>query len=539
MSGSRGPSRGVPFVFKLLLAVLGVAIPALVVEGGYSLLTGRSLIRRFVAEPEMGDAWRLSMQDRERMAAAALTKGAYARSRDLHVGFTMKAKHRREIVDVEATTDAYGMRNRPGPPPEPGAPRIVVLGDSVAFGYGVADDETMGHQLEELLGATMAEEAAPPVVFTVACPGWSFRNEARYLKNHLARLDPDVVLLVPVLNDLDDTMAVIETGHAMPHGDPVVGARAPDISNQSFTRLAMGIVPRLSGSWAGEVQRAGGRTAIAPVHMTGVTRESRRRWQELLSDLGDLQKRIEARGGHLAVTHGFDDEFARLHAQRVHEALPDLPKTILMKGPESVDGLEKDAHPNARCHRAIARRMAEFLLEKKWIPGAGARPLEAEDSRYAERRARFDPDRNRRLVAEQETRWRSLLGSSFDLLTGERFHQVYGGVDPDGMVGPQMMAVLVGEGARTLTVRCVPLPKDSGVYPLEVSAWVGGAPCGTQRIAPPTKANPDATLTFDVVPEARKAGLWDVTLRASNWVTERHRGITRQVAFRLWQMRVE
>ena len=120
----------------------------------------------------------------------ALTEGHYALAYDPYVAVTLKKERRFDVRGAEANTDEFGMRVRTGAPPDPGAPRVVLLGDSVAFGHGVRDEEAIGNRLEDYLGRMTPSGAPRPVVFTVACPGWSTRSACRYLTSHLARIDP-------------------------------------------------------------------------------------------------------------------------------------------------------------------------------------------------------------------------------------------------------------------------------------------------------------------------------------------------------------
>ena len=108
-------------------------------------------------------------------------------------------------VTMQFATDELGMRARAGPPPAADAPRIVVLGDSVAFGFGLGDEDTLAAQLERLLGGRVA-------CSTVAVPSWNCQNAWRFLLDHLDRLRPDVVLYFPVENDLEDGYGVTEAG---------------------------------------------------------------------------------------------------------------------------------------------------------------------------------------------------------------------------------------------------------------------------------------------------------------------------------------
>lgn len=86
-------------------------------------------------------------------------------------------------------------------PKRPGERRVLLLGDSLVFGYGVAFDETLGHQLEGHL------EAATGTEWTVAnagTPGHGTWELALQL-DHFAAFEPDVVVAgTSAANDFTD-----------------------------------------------------------------------------------------------------------------------------------------------------------------------------------------------------------------------------------------------------------------------------------------------------------------------------------------------
>lgn len=100
-------------------------------------------------------------------------------------------------------TNAWGMRSGEVERDKPdGVFRIVGLGDSHMFGWGVAQDELYLARLEERLN-----EAAPPgrrfEVLNCAVPGYNTVLEATQLEARCAAFAPDLVVLHVVGNDLD------------------------------------------------------------------------------------------------------------------------------------------------------------------------------------------------------------------------------------------------------------------------------------------------------------------------------------------------
>jgi len=96
----------------------------------------------------------------------------------------------------------YGFRDDDYSPEKvPGVKRIIVLGDSFAFGEGVKREEIFCQRLERLLND--AGESVEVLNFSVG--GWSTRDEIAYLKHIGLSFSPDLVLVAYVLNDADYT----------------------------------------------------------------------------------------------------------------------------------------------------------------------------------------------------------------------------------------------------------------------------------------------------------------------------------------------
>ena len=122
---------------------------------------------------------------------------------DGRLGFALNPGVRIRHVDrdfsVTVAVNALGMRgperSRSKPP---GTARILLLGDSFAFGWGVEQDETFGALLERLL----AQRVGPVEVWSGAVPGWTTDQQYLYLRGRGLVLEPDLVLLAIGENDL-------------------------------------------------------------------------------------------------------------------------------------------------------------------------------------------------------------------------------------------------------------------------------------------------------------------------------------------------
>ncbi len=92
----------------------------------------------------------------------------------------------------------------------PRVKRILLVGDSVVFGWRLEAGDTLASRLQKLLDSRMAD--GPFEVLTVALPGWNTIDQDAFLRSHLARLDPDYVVWSLLRNDLTDTAAAAPPG---------------------------------------------------------------------------------------------------------------------------------------------------------------------------------------------------------------------------------------------------------------------------------------------------------------------------------------
>lgn len=74
----------------------------------------------------------------------------------------------------------------------PGVKRVLVLGDSFAWGYGVADDEIFTSALEGLL---QQREDSKWEVINTGVSGWSTDQQYLFLREEGLKYEPDIVLL--------------------------------------------------------------------------------------------------------------------------------------------------------------------------------------------------------------------------------------------------------------------------------------------------------------------------------------------------------
>jgi lysophospholipase L1-like esterase len=117
------------------------------------------------------------------------------------VGFLHKPDQQGWLDDGLATINALGLRGSMPPTPKPRDEfRIVLVGDSTTFGWGVNDDETYGVHLERLL-SRMAQGRQVRVV-NAGVAAYDLEHAARLLRHLAPSLEPDLVLVGLFWNDL-------------------------------------------------------------------------------------------------------------------------------------------------------------------------------------------------------------------------------------------------------------------------------------------------------------------------------------------------
>lgn len=98
---------------------------------------------------------------------------------------------------IQVQVNDLGMRGGPVPPAGR-SPRVVYLGDSSVFGWGVPRDEAFAWAT----GRRLAREGRPTVTLNAATPGYS-SAQARFQLDKLGpQLDPDVVVIATLWSDM-------------------------------------------------------------------------------------------------------------------------------------------------------------------------------------------------------------------------------------------------------------------------------------------------------------------------------------------------
>jgi len=506
---------------RLLLVLLAAVATLLLMEGALSLFTGRSIKPRpfldLAAELERNLAGRRGL----------LNETSYwSPHKDPRVGHILRPDHDHEIAGVRVRSDSLGLRARSGPVPPKDAFRIAILGDSVAFGHGLNEQETLASELEAVLNASRQPGAPPVVCFTVALPGWNHRNAVHFLLDHFGNFDPEIVIYMPIANDLADSFVVDDYGRRKLGFDSVSSEPLLLVSPESLAAYAYLFARRLR---AGEVLNQPSLEEIGIDALnSSLTLESRRRYRECAESIHFLHRCLKRLDRKLAILFYTEKADGSGYVWHLRDLLRAYGSSITeLPGFETVDRshlLKGDTHPNAKTIRTLAIWAAMDLAAMGWIEQVDTGRLpEVPDEHKGSR----SPRRSREEIAARLGEIRqSALSRLQDTIATESavgVRQVYGGLNQDGSLGPRFKAVLKA-GGRRLLVRLKPLPRQEALYPIEVSVTVNGEVLGSLTlVAGRTAASSESSFP---IPDSVPAGQpFEVELLPSNWTVTRAEGV--------------
>jgi lysophospholipase L1-like esterase len=136
---------------------------------------------------------------------------------------------------TRVTTGQYGLRGADTRPRQANTVRILVLGDSQAWGFGVDDDATFSVQLERQLADHYPELDIQ--VLNGGVPGYGTADQLAFLESRGPILDPDLVIVQFLsVNDFKENRAPARTWATVKDGWLGHRAKAVDPAD-SYPRL--------------------------------------------------------------------------------------------------------------------------------------------------------------------------------------------------------------------------------------------------------------------------------------------------------------
>jgi len=300
----------------------------------------------------------------------------YARSELPGVGYTFRPDFSGFAFGVPLRTNGLGFR---GPDwerePVPGTLRIALVGDSIAFGYGVRFEDTVGEVLARLLAARHQREVE---VLNFGVNGYNAAQQRAVVEALVLDHRPDILVVLTTSNDHDPALRVDGEGY-LRVGEGVVADGSIDLLARdalgrasAHSRLLLYLrllVQRAAFHREAQLQRPAG-AAIEADWMAPLEPAPIYPWLEetVVRALSGLVAAAAERGVPVVLA-GFVDVIDNrvMLAEFDREGVPSLnllelfPEARSWSGFAHQFGLGWDPHPNAVAHRRFAAGIAERI----------------------------------------------------------------------------------------------------------------------------------------------------------------------------------
>lgn len=212
--------------------------------------------------------------------------------------------------DTAVDINSLGLRDDEVAPKPPGTTRVVVVGDSYTFGYGVEASEAFPSVVEQLC----AEGGWPVDVVNAGIPSYSPTLEYLLLRERWADLQPDIVVLALDMSDFQDDLWFEDLAVYGPHGrlervrpTPRPGRFQSLYKDLLLVRMFRSALDRLYSRW-----RSGEELDLPQTHdllrnRFALTRddlsaaESEPHWQRTLGWMGRIADLVAGHGARLLV----------------------------------------------------------------------------------------------------------------------------------------------------------------------------------------------------------------------------------------------
>ncbi len=328
-------------VLKLALALFSALLCLLLLEVVARVVIGRGTMHLGV------EMWKYA-------------KDVKLRSANPEIGHRHRPHAQRLLMGVDVRTDSLGLRDVERTLEKPlETVRIVVLGDSITFGWGVPFESTYCQLLEKSLNANPPVAGRKYEVINTGVGNSNTAMEVAYFKEEGWKLRPDLVLLGWFINDAEPTPSPSKNWFAY--------------HSYSYVWIDSAIDSVMRNVKARESYRD---------YYRGLYGDAQPGWVKCQSAFADLAAFCAERKLPCRVllipelrTLGPGYEFKDIHDKmRTLTAQVRLPTLELLDAfpaegdPRQFWVCPGDAHPNARGNELMAAKIDRALREEKWLP---------------------------------------------------------------------------------------------------------------------------------------------------------------------------
>lgn len=113
--------------------------------------------------------------------------------------FVGKYVNRKADNMIEIRTNSLGLRDKEYDLSDTESKRILLIGDSFTFGWGLAENAIFSTKLDSLLNESLGRY----IVINAGVPDWGTIQETEYAKDHFALFRPDIIILTFCGNDIE------------------------------------------------------------------------------------------------------------------------------------------------------------------------------------------------------------------------------------------------------------------------------------------------------------------------------------------------
>jgi len=302
---------------------------------------------------------------------------------DAELGWRHRPGFRGYLNDQWVEINARGLRG-----PErayekgPNEFRILLLGDSIAFGFGLWYEETFGYLMERELAGRMG--GRKPVVIFGAVTGYSPWQQSIFLEREGLRYQPDLVLHCFYLNDVLEPLQLLRFGGRQSAADVVLAEGALEWSGlYRFAILAQVQIRR----WRQASRVGEHRELLTELDLLTDPENDlvKLGWQTTFSDLDQIISRCRAASVPIATVcfphrpqldpdpPGEPWPQRRIAAFCEERGIPLLDLLPMMRQWANAFGggdalLDTICHPKAAASPLIAREIISFLERERLLP---------------------------------------------------------------------------------------------------------------------------------------------------------------------------
>jgi lysophospholipase L1-like esterase len=259
-------------------------------------------------------------------------------------------RHVTRAFDVEVAVNASGFRDDPFPPAaEAAEARVIALGDSQTFGWGVPAERAFPAVLERELGVD---------VLNMGVSGYGTDQELLLWRQRGRALRPGVVVLTVCANDTREVYRPAMYGREKPWF--VLAGDRPELRGVPVPRhRVLEWSHLLRSAWSAHLKSRNpplGADEVAPARALHAAL------------VGTLAREVRDAGGRLLVVAQDEPWLAA--------TLPDLPDVAWLDvradladaARQGAVSFAEDPHWNARGHAVVARAVARAIRSAGWLP---------------------------------------------------------------------------------------------------------------------------------------------------------------------------